>query len=30
VSNVFAERARAYLAEPPPDDWDGVYVLVSK
>ena len=30
VAQRFAERARAYLALPPPEDWDGVNTLVEK
>ena len=30
VSRCMAERARAFVAEPPPVDWDGVHVLLSK
>ncbi len=29
-SKVYRERATAYLATPPPADWDGVYELKSK
>jgi adenylate cyclase len=29
-SRVLAERARAFLAEPPPPDWDGVYTAKTK
>ncbi len=29
-SKVYRERAAAYLAAPPPPDWDGVYELKSK
>lgn len=27
---LYAERCQAYLATPPPSDWDGVYTLTSK
>ena len=30
VSREFAQRARDFAAEPPPDDWDGVHNLLSK
>jgi len=29
-SRVLAERARALAADPPPADWDGVYVARTK
>ncbi len=29
-TRVFIKRAEAYLAEPPPADWDGVYVMTTK
>ena len=29
-SAVLAERCRAFLAAPPPDDWDGTYVATHK
>jgi adenylate cyclase len=29
-SRVLAERCRAMIAHPPPEDWDGVYVATSK
>jgi adenylate cyclase len=28
--DVMEARCRAFLAAPPPDDWDGVYVAESK
>lgn len=30
VSKVYVERCKEFLAFPPPDDWDGVYVLKEK
>jgi adenylate cyclase len=30
VSAVYAERCRALIAEPPPPDWDGVFVMEHK
>ncbi|MFN3740339.1 MAG: CHASE2 domain-containing protein [Thermodesulfovibrionales bacterium] len=30
VSKVFAERAKGYILNPPPEDWDGVYVAREK
>ena len=30
VAQAFAERARAYVAAPPPNDWDGVHNLDQK
>jgi len=29
-SRVFIERCRAYLENPPPDDWDGAYTMTTK
>ena len=29
-SRIYAERCRHFLAVPPPDDWDGVYVMTDK
>jgi adenylate cyclase len=29
-SITFIERCRAYIQEPPPGDWDGIYTLTSK
>ena len=29
-SQVLLERARAFIAEPPPADWDGVWTLKTK
>jgi adenylate cyclase len=29
-TRVYLERARQFLVEPPPDDWDGVYTARSK
>ena len=29
-SNVYVERCLAFKENPPPDDWDGVYVMTSK
>jgi len=28
--NVHIRRAKQYLVQPPPEDWDGVYVMMSK
>lgn len=30
VSEVYIERCDEYLAEPPPENWDGVYVMKTK
>lgn len=30
VAQRFADRARAFLREPPPDDWDGINTLAQK
>ncbi|HOP28077.1 MAG TPA: tetratricopeptide repeat protein [Spirochaetota bacterium] len=29
-SELYLERSRAFKETPPPDDWDGVYVMTSK
>lgn len=29
-SKMYLERSRVFEAEPPPDDWDGVYVMQTK
>ena len=29
-SELYLERAKAFKETPPPDDWDGVYVMTSK
>lgn len=29
-SSLYLERSREYKASPPPDDWDGVFVMVTK
>lgn len=29
-ARVMAERARAYVNDPPPDDWDGVWAITTK
>lgn len=29
-SKVYVERCDEYIAEPPPDDWDGVFVMKTK
>lgn len=29
-SRVYARRCRHYLQNPPPEDWDGVFVMTSK
>ena len=30
LSDVYIERCDEYIAEPPPSDWDGVYVMKTK
>src|SRR5208282_2730180 len=30
VSSVQIARARAYMASPPPDDWDGLVIMEAK
>ena len=30
VSKVYIERCQAFIVQPPPADWDGVYVMTSK
>ncbi len=30
VADLFIERCKRYLDEPPPKDWDGVYVAERK
>ncbi len=30
VSEVYVERCQEYMVEPPPADWDGVYVMKTK
>lgn len=30
VSKVYLERSQSFLVQPPPADWDGVYVMTSK
>ncbi|MBU1001850.1 MAG: GAF domain-containing protein [Proteobacteria bacterium] len=30
LSSVWAERCRQYLKHPPPEDWDGVWVMLGK
>jgi adenylate cyclase len=30
VAALFEDRCRRYLAAPPPDDWNGIYVAVQK
>ena len=30
LANVFIERSRRYIADPPPEDWNGVEVMTSK
>lgn len=29
-SQLYQERCRHYRQNPPPDDWDGVYVMTTK
>ncbi|MCB1156825.1 MAG: tetratricopeptide repeat protein [Leptospiraceae bacterium] len=29
-SKVYIERCKEYIQEPPPEDWDGVYVMKTK
>jgi hypothetical protein len=29
-SKVFLKRCDVYIANPPPDDWDGVFVMKTK
>jgi tetratricopeptide (TPR) repeat protein len=29
-SKVYLERCREYIDNPPPEDWDGVYVMKTK
>jgi tetratricopeptide (TPR) repeat protein len=29
-SAVYLERSKAYSENPPPDDWDGVFVMTTK
>lgn len=29
-SRVYVERCRLYIENPPPDDWDGVFVMTTK
>jgi tetratricopeptide (TPR) repeat protein len=29
-SRVYAERCRYYIENPPPEDWDGVFVMQTK
>lgn len=29
-SELYLERARTFKDTPPPDDWDGVYVMTTK
>lgn len=29
-SKVYLERCRHYIEDPPPEDWDGVYVMQTK
>ncbi len=29
-SNVYLERAKLYRETPPPDDWDGVFIMTTK
>jgi hypothetical protein len=29
-SKIYCERCEEYIKEPPPEDWDGVYVMKTK
>jgi len=29
-SKVYLERCKVYIADPPPEDWDGVFVMKTK
>ena len=29
-SNLYLERSRAFKEDPPPDDWDGVFTMITK
>lgn len=29
-TNLYIDRCRTYIADPPPDDWDGVFVMTTK
>ena len=29
-SRVYADRCKFYIENPPPDDWDGVFVMKTK
>lgn len=29
-SKLYVERCDIFIAEPPPEDWDGVFVMTSK
>ena len=29
-SDIYFRRCKHYIATPPPDDWDGVFVMTSK
>lgn len=29
-SRVYAQRCRHYLQNPPPEDWDGVFIMTTK
>lgn len=29
-ARVYAERCRHYIENPPPEDWDGVFVMQTK
>jgi len=29
-SQLYADRCQLYIKEPPPDDWDGVFVMTTK
>ncbi|HSV55916.1 MAG TPA: hypothetical protein VLH39_02265 [Magnetospirillaceae bacterium] len=29
-SRIYLERCRQYVQEPPPEDWDGVFVMKTK
>lgn len=29
-TNLYIERCQTYIIEPPPEDWDGVFVMTTK
>jgi adenylate cyclase len=30
TSQIYIERCRSFVAEPPPENWDGVYIMKTK